>query len=90
MVWKLKVYKLGTLLKQYLTALTKATNLSDKELWEQALTVRAIGDMKKELEGLYVTFIEDIEALDADIVLKGLMDSESSTSRNTSAAVRKR
>ena len=85
--WCLKVRLFGTLLKRYLTALEKAKGLTDGKLFEQASTVRAITDMKSKLEGLYIKFIEEIESLNADIVLKGLIDSESSTSRNTSVAM---
>ena len=90
--WRSKVRPLSTNLKCYMSALQCTHNLTEGESRESGTAIRAVIDLRSRVEECYLSFITEIEEMDHNTILKGLDQdaSTSSTSRNATAAVRKR
>ena len=87
--WRSRVRPLSTNLKCYMSALQSTHDLTQEESRETGTVIRAVIDLRSKVEKSYLSFISEIEELDQSSVLKDL-DQDSSTSRTSTAAVRKR
>ena len=89
-IWRVKVRPFRTSLMRYMSTLENTRGLTEGESREAGAVIRVVIKLRAKVEENYMSFIQEIEDMDQTLVLKGLPDPDSSTSRNMTAATKKR